>query len=795
MLLRFVIRNIRKRPFLNLIKVLGLALGLSGILFISLFLKNELSYDRFHANADRIYRFTITSPGFLNDSHFARFVNSQQIPDMAEHFPEIGNYVRLAPVRGGVLLHNERYYDINQAFICDSTFFDVFSSKLIVGNKETVLEAPGSMVITASFARKVFGNEDPVGEVMSVPAGQFYAGQTDYTIRGIMKDFPHNSHFHPELIATPASGTINWWAFSYLLLHENASPEKITDGYAAFLSEQSNTPIEEIETRAYLQNITNIHLHSDKLREIEPNGNMTNIYVLAVAAFILFLISVSNFTSLNLGMAGFYQKFISVNRILGSTKNTNLKYFAIESFLVITVSVLLSFLVSIPANSYIEKSLNINLFDQNTLFILAVIIIFCAAGFLAGLQPVLKQTIKRFYNRTIRIENKAVPVNKGIIITQYTLAILLIAAVIVISRQTNFVLKQSMGVENENIICFESVHADVQQKFELFKAELLKNNSIESVSAMMEPPGGEANDMFEYELEDAEPASDPAKNRIGVFPCDYSFASLFGLEFLSGKNFTEKNTDNEGTGEYIINETALHYLNHSNPDEIIGKTFQLKFNSPGIEIPRGKIIGVVKDFHLSTMKKKVDPLVMFKRDKLWLINFVVACKPEMYESALADIKKAWTDLFPAYPFRYEQVDSLYREVYKTELLQAKLLSIFTIISLFICSMGLLGISLLVSQQKVKEIGIRKVNGAKISEILTMLNKGFVKWVAIAFVIATPIAYYAMNKWLESFAYKTTLSWWIFALAGMLALGIALLTVSWQSWRAATRNPVEALRYE
>jgi putative ABC transport system permease protein len=285
---------------------------------------------------------------------------------------------------------------------------------------------------------------------------------------------------------------------------------------------------------------------------------------------------------------------------------------------------------------------------------------------------------------------------------------------------------------------------------------------------------------------------------IGVFPCDYSFASIFNLNFLSGNNFTEKNIDGEGSGEYIINESAMRRLNYSNPNEIVGKEFRLIFNAPlgsGIEIPRGKIIGVVKDFHLSSLKKKVEPLVLFKRDKLWLINFVISYHPGMQKTAVADMKKVWDSLFPEYPFQYEEVGAMYKKVYKSELLQVRLLSVFTIIALFICSMGLFGLALIITQQRTKEIGVRKVNGAKVSEILTMLNRDFVKWVIIAFVLACPAGWFAMNKWLENFAYKTTLSWWIFALAGLLALGIALLTVSWQSWRAATRNPVEALRYE
>ena len=282
---------------------------------------------------------------------------------------------------------------------------------------------------------------------------------------------------------------------------------------------------------------------------------------------------------------------------------------------------------------------------------------------------------------------------------------------------------------------------------------------------------------------------------IGVFPCDYSFASIFNLKFLSGNNFSEKNEDNEGSGEYIINESAMKRLHYTDPDEIIGKEFGLISNIDGIKIPTGKIIGVVKDFHLSSIKKEIEPLVLFKRKDLWLMNFVVSFQPGMQIKALTDIESVWTKMFPEYPFQYEYVSSMYKNVYKTELLQAKLLSIFTFIALFICSMGLLGLSLLTTQRRTKEIGIRKINGAKISEMMIMLNWDFIKWIMISFVIAIPLAFFAMNKWLDNFAYKTTLSWWIFALAGLAAMFIALITVSVQSWKAASSNPVEALRYE
>jgi putative ABC transport system permease protein len=777
--------------------VFGLALGLSGILFITLFLKNELSYDAWHKKSERIYRFTTNNPAFLNDSHFAREINSWQVPQMADYFSEIENYTRLAPLRESIMFYDQKYYNVTQAFTCDSTFFELFDAELLTGNRETILDDPGAMVVSESFANKVFGNSNPIGQIMSLPPGQFNGEKQDFTIKGVMKDFPQNSHFHPDFIATPVQGEIQGWAWCYLLLSENANPENITKQYPQFLADNSEQTIEEIHTKAYLQKITDIHLQSDKLREIETNGNMTNIYVLAIAALILLLISMSNYASLNLGMAGFSSKFMAINQVLGSSKNTNLKYFLTESLIVVSLSILLFIIFSIPVQSIIKNSFNLNLMDGNFLLIIAVVLLFSLMGIFSGIQPVLKRKTGRLNSGIGKYEvlkTSSIAANKGIIVFQYTFAIVLIAAVLVISRQTNYALNSSMGVTEDNVICFESVHASIQQKFDLFKSELLKYQTVESVSAMLEPPGGEANDMFPFELEGYQ-QEESSQERLGVFPCDYSFASLFKLNFLSGNNFSEKYEDNEGSGEYIINEAALFQLNYSNPDSIVGKQFQLISPVQGIEIPKGKIIGVVKDFHLSSMKKKVRPLVLFKRKNLWMINFVISYKDGKRQEAMDDIRTVWNEIFPAYPFSYEYVSTMYRQVYKTEILQARLLSVFTLLSVFICSMGLLGLSLLISQQRTKEIGIRKVNGARVSEILSMLNRDFVKWVAIAFVIATPIAYYAMNKWLENFAYKTELNWWIFALAGLLALGIALVTVSFQSWKAATKNPIESLRYE
>lgn len=784
MTLKLVIRSLQKRPFLNFIKIAGLSLALSCILLIVLFLKNELTYDNFHSRADRIYRFTTTSPNFFNGKHFARIANPTYIPALAESFPEIENYVRLVPISGGAMKYKEEFLIVNQAFKCDSTFFKVFDAELVMGDPENILDGPGSLVITESFALRVFGEIDPIGQILTLPAGQYYAEDSDYVVQGIMKDFPQNSHFHPDLITTPLNEAVfQGWAFTYFLLNANTSPKNIVAGFRDFFASARGLDPEQIEISAHIQCISDIHLHSRKTREIEANSNMSVIYSFSIAALILLFIALINYANLNLGMAGYSDKYMFVGKVFGSSNGLNLRYFVTEGIIIAIGSIIFGSILSAAALIAIQKQLALNLFTGNLPFILLLVLLFSLLGILSGIFPLLRQY-------------KSLKISRGLIVLQYTVSIALIVAVFVIHHQTTYALNSSMGVEDESLICMENVHTHVQDKFVEFKEELLKYNSIESVSAMFEPPGGEANDMFRFTMEGYVPdETDRTDNMIGVFPCDYSFASIFKLKFLGGDNFSDSPADNEGSGEYIINETAMRRLNYSNPNDLIGKEFALIIDFEGISIPSGKIIGVVEDFHHSSIKREIDALVMFKRKQLWISNFIISFKPGMHGRALDDLQAVWDLMFAGYPLQFDYVSSMYRNIYSSELLQVKLLSIFTFIALFICSMGLLGMSLLTTQRRIKEIGIRKVNGAGVREIMIMLNWSFLKWILISILLATPFAYFAMDRWLENFAYRIALSWWLFAMAGMAGLLIALFTVSLQSWRASNRNPVEALRYE
>jgi putative ABC transport system permease protein len=525
---------------------------------------------------------------------------------------------------------------------------------------------------------------------------------------------------------------------------------------------------------------------------------MNAVYSLSIAAAILLLIALANYANLNLGMAGYSEKFIHVSRVCGSTNRGVMQYFLSENALLVLTSLVFSFILSVAANRLVQHQYGLDLMADKARIIALVSLSLFLLGMVAGNFPVMRHLSVDYTglkNKFSTFSGRGKVISRGIIVLQYTISIALIVSVIVVGRQTRYALESGLGAAG-NLICFEDVHTDIQAKFELFKAELLRNSSVESVSAMMDPPGGEANDMFMFSMEGYIPDPDnPMDSYIGILPCDYSFADLFHLRFMAGRSFSPVSNDHETSGEYIINASAMRRLHYTDPQQIVGKAFALNTQMQDVVLPTGKIIGVVEDFHLSNLKKKVEPLVLFKMRNLWLINFMVSPREGMEDKAITDIRNVWTRLFPEYPFEYSYVGAMYRSVYKTELLQARLMSIFTLVALLVCAMGMLGLTLMTLQRKVKEIGIRKIHGAGISDIVIMLNRDLVRWVLLSFVLSIPAAFWFMTRWLGNFAYKTSLDWWIFVLAGSIALVITLLTVSVRSYRAANRNPVEALRYE
>jgi putative ABC transport system permease protein len=801
MILKYATKNFMKRPFLILIKIMGLSLSLTGFLLIVLFLKNELSYENFNKNSKRTYRFTLDYLASANARHYAWVSNTDYISKMIRYFPEIEEYVRLIPVGGVVKKEDGELIIIKQAFASDSTFFKVFAVDLPVGNRKDILNEPGSAVITESFSDKVFGKTDPIGKILTIQSRGDNNYSTAYIIKGVMKDFPQNSHLHPEFIVNPVNKSgFRGWAWTYLLLSENSSPQRIISGFKEFFAAHYNLKgkPEEIKIEAYLQKISDIHLHSSKPYEIESNSNIYVIYTLGIAALVLLVTGLFNYANLKIGMAGFNEKFLFISRISGASSHV-LKYYIAEGIFIILASLIITGLLLLFADILIQKYFNMNLFSGNSFFISVILILFSILVIIIGVLPLIKQGtnyIRTSLQVTNNILNERAGLSKSIIIIQYAILIVLIIGVFVIHRQTSFSLKSGMSLKGDNLICIRNVHSNAQERFEVFKEELLKLNSVELVTGMFVPPGGVAKEIFQFSMEGYVPdPEDRSDSYIGFLTCDYSFAGIFGLDFLRGRDFSKKNNDNEGSGEYIINETAMKRFNYTDSDDIVGKEFKLIPNYYEVKIPQGKIIGVVRDFHLSGTEEKDEPLVLFKSNGIMLNNFVVSYRQGMQAEVLSSIKGIWEKMFPGYPFQYEYVSLMYKNIYKSEILQSVLLSIFTLISLFICSIGFLGMTLLSTQKRTKEIGLRKINGASTKELMVMLIWDHVKLIMIAFIIAVPVAVISLNKWLENFAYRIDLKWWIFIMAILIVILTALMTISMQSWKVASHNPIDALRYE
>lgn len=800
MLLKLIIRSLLKRFVFTFIKVIGLSLAFSISLAVSLFIIHELNYDHFFSNAERIYRFTVFDQNQL-DTHSSKLMDASYVSQMADYFNEIENHVRLASVLGGVIRYDDEFIRINQAFISDSSFFEIFDQELIVGNKSNVLRRPCSVVVSESFARKIFGERDPLGNILTLPQGQYYFESRDFIVTGIMKDFPSNSHMHPEFVIS-ASDEYDLARFTwvYFLLRENADKENLASGFGGFYASMVSGQDNAASVQAHLQNIGDIHLNSNKLREIEINGNLTTIYALMTAAIILLLVAYINYANLNTGMATFHQKFNFISKVNGATDWVIFRSILLENLIIACVATLLSLAFLLVIDILIRQYFNIEIISDHLPIAAMLMICFVLFGLIAGTVPQSYMVLKRILGtRKGLVVQGSIFKNKSngvLLVIQYSISFILIVVVFVIFRQTNFAMEKSIGGRS-SIICIENVHSEVQTNFTTFKNELLKYTSVASVSAMLTTPGGETNDRFGFTLEGHEATGDllSSSNSINVLPSDYSIAEVFNLSFLGGENFSKSFDDSFGFGEYIINETAMKSFGYQNAEDIIGKEFQVDTNMDHLVIPKGRIVGVVEDFHLSSLKSKIEPLVLFKRKDLWLLNFVVSFHEGQEKEGLAATEMAWSEVFPEHQFTFSFIEEIYKKIYTAELLQARLLSVFTIVSLFVCAMGLLGMVLLTVNKRTKEIGIRKVNGANVYQIMKLLYWDFLKWIVLSIVIAMPAAYFLSKKWLGNFEYRIELSWWIFIIAGLAVLMVVTATTFSQTNKAANQNPINTLKYE
>jgi len=793
------------------INIVGLSLSIGCIFIIFLYVSQELSYDRFHSKANHICRVTSDSNNGATSIHPAR-VAGDWPKQLVADYPAIEKMVRLVPFRRAIIKIGDQKFYTENAFSTDSSFFDVFDFKVLSGSTQKAFSQPGRAFISRSLSLKYFGNLNVVGKEISILHQQVSKPKV-YVIDGVMEDFPANSHFHAELLTSfTEMDDQTTWAYTYFLLKPGTDLDALRNTIQQKWEKDNKSGYPT--AILYLQKLTDIHLFSHKTREMEKNSDIRSIILLASGALIILFIALINFMNLNHVQFISTLKTVKVKLINGASKRTVALGMAAESLLLSCISVLLGLLIA----AWLSKSLKLSVFQSHALIDVASI----SVGFI--LIIAVLSVVPLFTSRIV--SSLTMTHAKGRLysfplVVQFALAVVAIACTMVLDRQMNFLTSQHPASQNANMIVIANNPWEAVQRYERLKTELIKNPAITGMTAAMEEPGGDILDNVGFEMEGVDKKEGQS---INIFTADSNFFSMLKIQPIVGTTElgsipsqkweadavdlstlrSSKNPDQQKLAElerkvgnyhdqYILNQSALKLLGIRNPKDAIGKRFRLNFFLPDL-FPEGEVVGVVPDFHYTNLHSEEKPLAIAPK-KMFNYCFIISIDPAQREKALTTIASNWQKINPEFPFQYEYMTDSYQKVYAGEYAQSRVLSMFALISIMLSSLGVFALASFKIQRQEKEIGIRKVNGARNSEILLMLNRDFVKWVLIGFVVATPLAYYAMNKWLENFAYKTTLSWWIFALSGLLALMIAMLTVSWKSWKAATKNPVEALRYE
>ena len=793
--IKTAIRHLLKHKMHTLLNITGLVVAFTCAFLIFLFVKYEFSYDKYQENANNIYRVVQEEDEEWRGTNLWNATSGLLKTTILENCPEVTNGVKILPIEEAEVVKENRHILEKRLYFTEPQFLEIFTCPFIEGDPKTSLIAPKSLVLTEDMAAKYFPDgEDPLGKALQI-------SNIDFTITGIMKNIPENSHFPVNFLASyqtvfdptyDLDDADDSWSnnnFStYIQLQDGVDAKQMGEKITRIINDiKGNNSDESYQ----LQNIKDIHLYSHVNLEADTNGNILYVYIFTGIAILLLLIAGFNYMNLTSAQILFFAKETSVRKISGANRYQILLQVFAEAILISLIAFLISISILgiiLPFYSQlIERELTSEMiwsFNIQSVWIFIILGFAVMASAYPALQ-MLKQQPVRILKINKIISSEILRTRNTLVVIQFAISIVLIAGTLILYKQLNFIKSKELGFQEENIVNIQipDIQFELKKQYETFKNELNTYPNIIDVTYAqtaldMDNWGGGAN---------WEGKSSGKDIQLYHLIVDNNFLDFYHIKVIEG-NFFSDDMKAAGRSSYILlNQSAVKALGWEEP---VGRELSIQMWSDA------KVIGVVEDFHYQPLRLGIEPLAISLGEPERHANVIsVKIRPTLVSGTLNNIKTVYNKLFPGYQFNYHFLDEQLSNSYRTDHKLGKIFGILAGISIIVAALGLFGLASFLAKRRTKEIGIRKVNGAKVSEILTMLNKDFVKWVIIAFVIATPVAYFAMNKWLESFAYKTSLSWWIFALAGLLALGIALLTVSFQSWKAATRNPVEALRYE
>lgn len=801
--LKIAWRNLKKNKFISFINLFGLTVGLTCCLLITVYVLNELSFDRYNKNADNIYRVERT---FLNPETGALSLNLGTIappfaPLLQNDFKDIKKITALLPVSSIPVKYGDNIFNEKNVCFADDQLFDVFDFNVIKGNSAKALTDPYSVMLTQEVAKKYFGNEDPLNKVIR------FNNKFDCKVTGVYKPLPQNAHFHPELLISfntlkdsavyGAEGLRTNFGnnafYTYLLLPDHYNPKKLEAQLPAF--QNRHVPLYgKYKATDYsilsLRKLTDIHLRSHTDSELEINGDIKRVYIFSAIALFILLIACINYMNLSSARSVLRAKEIGVRKTAGATKRELIAQFLSESVFIAWLAALLALILSIIALPWLNQLADETLSIDNLLqwkVVAAILLVPFMVGIFSGIYPALYLSSfepAKVLKGIIKKGGGNISFRKALVVFQFTVSIILIVATAIVFQQLNYIRNKSLGFDKSHVITL-GYNSGFDQSYQSFKEDLLSNSNIKEVSRSSRIPTGRLLDSQDSQLNRGDSLA-PSKADIKNVVVDEDFIPAYGIKMLAGRNFSKDfGTD---TSSFLINESAVKALELKSNETAIGKQF--KYGGR-----KGTIVGVFKDFNFESLHQRIIPLVLYEYTAADNYGNISVKTSGNVPAALAQIEKTWKKYLPEIPYEYKFLDDKYAKLYDSENKQSSLFTIFSCIAIFIACLGLFGLSAFTITQRVKEIGIRKVLGASTGSIVGLICKDFLLLVVIAAVAAFPLAWYVMDHWLQDFAYRINIGWWVFVMAGIIALLIAFTTIGLQAAKAARSNPVKNLRSE
>lgn len=785
------LRNIARQKVFSFVNIAGLALSLSAVWIISLYVADELSYDRYNKNAERIYRPVLH--GQWGEEKFDIAVTSGPTASaLKKDFPEVEDAVRIDAEGGGILEYKNKKIKDNGIFFTDPSFFHIFTYHFLAGT-EAALQNPNTIVLTKTLAAKFFANPlDALNKTINID-------NNPTEVSGVIDDVPRNSHFtFNGLRAMPQDYRGDWQnqsIYTYILLKKNASIDRLRTKMPAFVTKYLTVNSQDIHYRMELQSLTSIHLHSHLSYELGENHDIKYIYILSLVGLLILLIAFINYINITTARASVRLREVAVRKIIGSSKSNLVDLFLTESITTILAAALISIvLVSaiMPVvNEVTGKQLSLWQFGKMTsiVYLLGFSLI---AGIIGGLYPALFlsrfKTIPALKNQLGNVKGQVV-FRKSLVLFQFAVTMVLITASMVIYMQLNYVMHTDLGFNKNQMLTFHIDSRNVRQKVPALREALLQNPGVKAVASAGNPIGNNDIGMMDYNVE-KNGVLDEHGNLANGLTIDPDFIPAMQIQMKEGRNFSKDISSDSNAA--IVNEAFLKKQGWASG---IGKRFSRGKDSTG-KISFINIIGVTKDYHIYSLQHKIDPIIMMLPERASdRDNMYVRVDSKNIPQSLAAVEQTFKKFDPFAIFDYHFLDKNFAAQYDAEQKQGQILLAFTILTIIIACLGLFGLITFTVSQRVKEIGIRKVLGASVGSITTLLTADLLKVVLIATLIAIPVSWFAMNKWLQDFAYRIHPGWWVFALSGIIALVIAVATLGLQAIRAAMANPVESLRTE